>query len=39
MHCSSVFRTMEDATTPILVRLIEESAAPLAEIENLAGQF
>jgi len=40
VHCSSVFRTMEDpATTPILVRLIEEAAAPLAEIENAAGQF
>jgi len=40
VHCSSVFRTMEDAaTTPVLVRLIEESAAPLAEIENAAGQF
>jgi transposase len=40
VHCSSVFRTMEDpAITPILVRLIEESAAPLAEIENVAGQF
>jgi hypothetical protein len=40
MHYNSVFRTMEDAaTTEILLRLIEESAAPLAEIENLAGQF
>ena len=40
VHCSSVFRTMEDpATTPILVRLIEEAAAPLAVIENAAGQF
>lgn len=40
MHCSSIFRTMEDpTTTPILVRLIEASAAPLAEIENAAGQF
>jgi hypothetical protein len=29
----------DDATTAILVRLIEKSAAPLAEIENLAGQF
>jgi hypothetical protein len=27
------------ATTEILTRLIEESAMPLAEIENLAGQF
>jgi transposase len=40
VHCSSVFRTMEDpATTPVLVRLIEDSAAPLAEVENAAGQF
>jgi len=39
-HYNTVFRTMEDeATTEILTRLIEESAAPLAEIENLAGQF
>lgn len=39
-HYNSIFRTMEDAaTTEILTRLIEESAAPLAEIENLAGQF
>jgi transposase len=39
-HYNSVFRTMEDpATTEILIRLIEESAAPLAEIENAAGQF
>jgi len=39
-HYNTVFRTMEDeATTAILTRLIEESAAPLAEIENLAGQF
>ena len=37
---NSVFRTMEDAaTTEILIRLIEESAAPLAAIENIAGQF
>jgi hypothetical protein len=35
-----VFRALEDpATTLILVRLIEEAAAPLAEVENLAGQF
>jgi transposase len=40
MHYNSIFRTMEDAaTTAILIRLIEESAAPLAEIENAAGQF
>lgn len=26
-------------TTAILTRLIEESAGPLAEIENVAGQF
>jgi transposase len=39
-HYNSVFRTMEDAaTTEILIRLIEEAAAPLAEVENLAGQF
>lgn len=39
-HYNSVFRTMEDAaTTEILTRLIEESAAPLAEIENAAGRF
>lgn len=39
-HYNTLFRTMEDAaTTEILVRLIEESAAPLAEIENAAGQF
>jgi transposase len=39
-HYNSIFNTLENpATTPILIRLIEESAAPLAEIENLAGQF
>jgi len=39
-HYNTLFRIMEDpATTEILTRLIEESAAPLAEIENLAGQF
>ncbi len=39
-HYSSVNRCLEgEATTAILVRLIEESAAPLAEIENIAGQF
>jgi len=39
-HYNSIFRTMEDAaTTEILIRMIEESAAPLAEIENAAGQF
>lgn len=39
-HYNSIFRCLESAeTTAILTRLIEESAAPLAEIENLAGQF
>jgi transposase len=39
-HYNSVFRCLESAaTTEILIRLIEESAAPLAEIENLAGQY
>lgn len=39
-HYNTVFRCMENpATTEILTRLVEESAAPLAEIENLAGQF
>ena len=39
-HYNTVFRTMdEETTTEILTRLIEESGAPLAEIENLAGQF
>jgi transposase len=39
-HPNTLFRAMEDpATTPILLRLIEESAAPLAEVENAAGQF
>lgn len=39
-HYNSIFRCLESAeTTAILVRLIEESAAPLAEIENVAGQF
>jgi transposase len=39
-HYNSVFRCLEsETTTAILVRLIEESAAPLAEIENVAGQF
>lgn len=39
-HYNSIFRCLESAvTTTVLVRLIEESAAPLAEIENLAGQF
>lgn len=39
-HHNTLFRTMESAaTTEILMRLIEESAAPLAEIENAAGQF
>ena len=40
VHFSSVFRCLEsEATTALLIRLIEESAAPLAEIENVAGQF
>ena len=39
-HPNTLFRAMEDpATTPILLRLIEASAAPLAEVENRAGQF
>jgi transposase len=39
-HHSSIFRCLENAdTTPILIRLIEESAGPLAEIENTAGQY
>lgn len=39
-HYNTVFRCLEsEATTEILIRLIEESAAPLAAIENLAGQF
>ncbi len=39
-HYNSLFRTMEDpATTAILTSLIEASAAPLAEIENVAGQI
>jgi transposase len=39
-HYNSIFRCLGDtATTETLVRLIEESAAPLAEIENQAGQF
>ena len=39
-HYNSIFRCLEsEATTEILIRLIEESAAPLAEIENVAGQF
>ena len=39
-HYNSIFRTLESpATTEILTHLIEESAAPLAEIENIAGQF
>ena len=38
-HYNSIFRCLEsEETTAILIRLIEESAAPLAEIENLAGQ-
>lgn len=39
-HYNSVFRCLEsEETTAILQRLIEESAMPLADIENLAGQF
>ena len=39
-HYSSVARCLEnEANTAILIRLIEESAAPLAEIENVAGQY
>lgn len=39
-HYNSIFRTLEDdETTKILSRLVEESAAPLAEVENAAGQF
>ena len=39
-HYNSIFRCLESAaTTEILSRLVEESAAPLAEIENVAGQF
>ena len=37
---NSIFRCLENpATTATLTRLIEESAAPLASIENVAGQF
>lgn len=39
-HPNTLFRAMDsEETTAILIRLIEESAAPLAEIENRAGQF
>lgn len=39
-HHSSIARVLESAaTTEILAQLIEESAAPLAQIENVAGQF
>lgn len=39
-HHNSIARCLEsDATTAHLLRLIEESAAPLAQIENVAGQF
>lgn len=39
-HYNSIFRCLEsEETTAILIRLIEESAAPLAQIENVAGQF
>lgn len=38
-HYNSIFRCLGDSnTTEILTRLVEESAAPLAEIENQAGQ-
>ena len=37
---STIFRAMlEEQTTAILLRLIEESAAPLAVLENRVGQF
>ncbi|HWO25263.1 MAG TPA: SWIM zinc finger family protein [Kofleriaceae bacterium] len=37
---NTMFRAMENpAMTPILTRLIEESAGPLAQVENAAGQF
>lgn len=40
IHYNSIFRCLEDAaTTNILISLIEASSAPLAEIENVAGQF
>lgn len=40
LHYNTLFRAMEESwMTDVLVRLIEESAAPLAEIENRAGQF
>jgi len=40
VHYNSIFRCLEDpATTKILISLIEASSAPLAEIENVAGQF
>lgn len=39
-HYNSVFRCLEsEETTALLIKLIGESAAPLAEIENHAGQF
>lgn len=39
-HYNSVFRCLEsEEMTAILQQLIEESAAPLAEIENVAGQY
>ena len=39
-HYNSIFRCLESgATTEVLIRLVEESAAPLAQIENVAGQF
>lgn len=39
-HYNSIFRALGDEKmTAVLTRLIEESAAPLAEIENVAGQF
>lgn len=39
-HYNSIFRCLEsEATTQILTGMIEECAAPLAQIENLLGQF
>ena len=40
MHHNAIHRAMEDeALTAILEWLVEESAAPLAAVENVAGQF
>lgn len=39
-HYNSIFRTLAaEGTTEILTNLIEAAATPLAEIENVAGQF